>query len=210
MSAPYIKQPLLLLLLLLGSFSCHQEKPSTTRESRSESDEEATPLEKLVTPLYHRKNEPELKVPHLNAHQKANQLQATDWLMNSTTQMNARGYGLWPGCVTSFCISDRGNLPEGLISSYTTADSLFVEWQIKRNCCHSFACDYEILDNETVNLIAHEYGDNCGCYCTHRLRFSLSINCMGKEAKSSFEGLKYVTINGSYKALLQNPSTPAR
>jgi hypothetical protein len=70
-----------------------------------------------------------------------------------------------------------------ILSIKESSDSLIVQILLVGNCCHSFLCDAEIVDNTTVNLITIGYGTYCSCLCGYNLTCYFSKDGSGKYSK---------------------------
>lgn len=81
------------------------------------------------------------------------------------------------------------------------SSNLTIEVSIISNCCDHFLGEAEVVGGDTLNLMYHAYGGNCGCNCCFTLQYR--FNYWGKEEFP----LHHVTINGSMNkaAIVQSP-----
>lgn len=124
----------------------------------------------------------------------------TAWIPNTSNQLEAIGYGIFPKKVWAKC--EGKGIESGqneLISLTKTDTTLTVIYRVVSNCCFSFLCDLEIVDSNTLNLKYIEYGNVCGCTCYHSLSFELSVEDYDKEFLANFQKLKFLTLNGELK-----------
>jgi hypothetical protein len=100
------------------------------------------------------------------------------WTLN---QQIAKGYGLYLNSVS--------------LTPCKQNDKLTIEVKYWANCCHSFLCDLEVINDMTVNLIIYGYGATyCSCSCCFGLTYNISTMTVDE-----FDKLKYITINGNEK-----------
>lgn len=124
-------------------------------------------------------------------------LMGTTVLPWTKNQQIAKSYGLFLDKVSivELDCDDPALFKTQVLSVKESNDSLFICIELKGNCCHSFLCDIEILDDTTINLITHGYGTYCDCTCPFQLTYYFSD-------RRDFDGrklLKYVIINGNTK-----------
>jgi hypothetical protein len=124
------------------------------------------------------------------------------WTQN---QQIAKNYGLYLDTVSMTpCKQDLGARPNTIgevLSVNHHNDSLTIELNYWGNCCHSFLCDIEVRDDNTVNLIIHGYGATyCSCQCCFGLTYHLTT-FKGIE----FEKLKYIMVNDDEKTKMPIP-----
>ena len=120
------------------------------------------------------------------------------WTYN---QINAKGYGLNLENVT---LDPCENSEEAyfmerdeIISVIETENELNISIKIAANCCHSFLCDVDVIDEKTINLIMHGYGAYCACLCCFGLTFHFDI--IKDSEYLEYEKLKDIIINGQEK-----------
>ncbi|MDR0872040.1 MAG: hypothetical protein LBN27_01050 [Prevotellaceae bacterium] len=117
------------------------------------------------------------------------------WTIN---QQYAKGYGLYLENV-HFMPCEQNSQYEGekdkILSIAETESVLKIEIKLWGNCCHSFLCDVEIVNEKTINLITIGYGGSyCGCTCCFGLLFDFSIL-----KDEQYLKLEDITINGNEK-----------
>lgn len=134
-----------------------------------------------------------------------NILFGTTVLPNTYQQQIAKSYGLFLDSVSlNPCIQDFGIMDElksQVLGVIQRKDSMSVEVNYIGNCCHSFLCDVEIQNDDSINLIILGYGDMyCTCNCCYGLKFHFTTMEF-----DDFKKLKFITINGNLntKALLK-------
>jgi len=121
-------------------------------------------------------------------------------LPNTLHQEIAKNYGLYLQNVTLSPCSN-GELGEvkmksQVVSVLTSEKDWKIEIKHIGNCCHEFLCDVEIIDKETVNLVALGYGATyCFCDCCFGLVYEFETMAMPE-----LDSLKYVMINGDLQA----------
>jgi len=99
------------------------------------------------------------------------------------------------------CSRDTHGNEETKIESLLLSDStLIIGLKIIDNCCFSFICDIEILEDSVLNLIAYGYGEShCACYCCFGIDYHLTTNAYGDGKE--FEKVKAVMVNGDRRTL---------
>ena len=97
----------------------------------------------------------------------------------TSKQQNAKNYGLYLQNVTSEPCGNSGDRifseTDKITSVIETEDKLKISIKIIDNCCYSFLCDVEVIDEKTINLITHGYGSYCFCTCCFGLTFHFDI-----------------------------------
>ena len=72
------------------------------------------------------------------------------------------------------------------------------EWRIKAlvytNCCQDFLADISIEDDNTLNLIFHNYGTYCSCSCPFEITYKLRVMEFDRLKK-----IEFLEINGEAK-----------
>lgn len=120
----------------------------------------------------------------------------TGWLPYTDNQMNCRGYGLYPSTINiSECKPSREIKTTELINYVRTDSEIEVQWEIVDNCCYSFICDMEIVNDTILNLITQGYGTRCGCNCAYILTYNITINFLEPYRKENFKKLSYIILN---------------
>jgi hypothetical protein len=112
-------------------------------------------------------------------------------------QINAKNYGIdFLKTVTLNPCESSGEkvytMTDKILSIIETEDKLEVSIEISANCCHSFLCDVEIIDEKTINLITHGYGSWCACMCC----FGLTFHFDTMKNIENYSKLRYIIING--------------
>jgi len=117
------------------------------------------------------------------------------WTLN---QQITKSYGLYFDSLSMTLCQQKEEFWEmnkskpRVLSINHVKDNLTIEIKHWANCCHSFLCDIEVIDDTTLNLIIHGYGATyCACECCFGLTFHLTTLEV-----ENFDKLKYVTING--------------
>ncbi len=121
-------------------------------------------------------------------------LYGTMVLPDTRNQMIAKYYGISLDKVSiTECENNDFEPPQNdkILSIKESKDSLIVETLYVGNCCHSFLCDVEIIDN-TINLITHGYGTYCSCVCGYYLTFYFSRFDLDEYRK-----LRYIAIDNN-------------
>lgn len=126
-------------------------------------------------------------------------LKGTTVLPWTHNQQIAKGYGLYLDNVSqSDCKKDATaeRIPAKINSIINTGDELIIDINISDNCCYSFLCDVQILNESTINLIYYGYGTYCSCDCCFGLTYKFK-----KETELDLTKIKSVMINGIIKTL---------
>ena len=126
----------------------------------------------------------------------------TTVLPGTIRQQIATYYGLNLQKVTlESCQNDDGGYfeEEEIMSVTETEDKLYISIKIISNCCYSFLCDVEIIDDKTINLITLGYGAYCSCNCCFGLTFDFDILFDISEEKENYSKLESIIINGQEK-----------
>jgi len=127
-------------------------------------------------------------------------LHGTTVLPWTSNQQYAKGYGLYIEKVEiSPCRQgERPKEQEEVISAVQTDTTLILQLNILGNCCHSFLCDIQVINDTTINLIQYGYGATyCACICCFGLTYEFSL----MREYSEFDKLKNVMINGDERTL---------
>lgn len=129
-------------------------------------------------------------------------LHGTTVLPWTGNQQNAKGYGLYLDKV-EIAPCQQGERPkeeEEVLSVSQTDTTLTIQLNILGNCCHSFLCDIQIVNDSIVNLIQYGYGGSyCACICCFGLTYEFTL----MREYSEFEKLKKIMINGDERTLRQ-------
>ena len=125
----------------------------------------------------------------------------TTVLPETGNQQGAMNYGLYLQKVTfEPCQLDNGYSDEEEIMSVTETEyKLYISIKIVDNCCYSFLCDVEVIDDKTINLITLGYGAYCACNCCFGLTFDFDILFDISEEKENYSKLESIIINGQEK-----------
>jgi len=127
----------------------------------------------------------------------------TAWITNTSNQLEALSYGLYPFNVESECKIkgiESGN--DELVSISQSDSMIVVEYNVATNCCFSFLCDFEVTDSVTLDLKYISYGSICGCTCYHTLKYVIKKEFYDEGEKSKFKNLRYITLNGELRRKL--------
>ncbi|MHB1278838.1 MAG: hypothetical protein ACYC1Q_10605 [Bacteroidia bacterium] len=115
-------------------------------------------------------------------------------------QQNAKGCGLYLNKVEiAPCRNGERPKEKEEVNLVTQSDStLIISLSILGNCCHSFLCDVQVVNDSTINLIQYGYGASyCACTCCFGLSYEFSL----LRGSSEFEKLMNVMINGDERTL---------
>jgi len=83
-------------------------------------------------------------------------------------------------------------LPTTIRSIEETDSTLIIDIQLIANCCHSFLCDVEILEDSVINLLYIGYGaEYCACNCCYGIQFIFAVS---HDNYSDFNKLRSVMI----------------
>lgn len=113
-------------------------------------------------------------------------------------QQIAKGFGIQLQDVKS---SDCNGAIEPTVNSVVAVvendTALQIELKIFGNCCHSFLCDVEIVDESIINLKFYGYGGTyCACDCCYGLKYNFQ-----KWDFENYKFLKSVMINDDKRTL---------
>lgn len=127
-------------------------------------------------------------------------LHGTTVLPWTANQQLAKGYGLYLDKVR-IASCRQGEKPkelEEVVSVATTGKTLIIQLNILGNCCHSFLCDVQIVNDSIVNLLHYGYGATyCSCFCCFGLTYEFSL----ERDSTDLDRLKKVMINGDERTL---------
>ena len=127
------------------------------------------------------------------------ELSGTTILPSTINQQIAKGYGLYLKSV-KITECDNESEPTGIeeVNEIIETDStLIIKTKINGNCCHDFLCDINIINDNTINLIHHGYGESyCSCNCCFGLTYEFSTMRI-----DNYEKIKLVMINGKKNTL---------
>lgn len=113
-------------------------------------------------------------------------------------QQFAKNFGLLLETATITECKETGK-PTGneVVNIAETDTSLSIELKIFGNCCHSFLCDLEIVNDSIVNLKYYGYGATyCSCDCCYGLTYNIE-----KWNFEDYKFLKSVMINGDTQTI---------
>ncbi|WP_163307854.1 hypothetical protein [Dysgonomonas sp. 521] len=122
-------------------------------------------------------------------------LYGTMVLPQSAKQLTLFGHGLTLDSVSIRECKNNDFEPSSkdeILSIKESGDSLIVEILLEGNCCHSFLCDAEIVDNTTINLITIGYGTYCSCMCGYELTY-----CFSRYDYGGYGKLEDIIIDGN-------------
>lgn len=114
-------------------------------------------------------------------------------------QQQAKAYGIFLDKVTkSDCKKDATaeRIPAKINHIINKTDELHIDINISDNCCYSFLCDIEIVNESTINLIYYGYGTYCDCDCCFGLTYKFK-----KDTDFDSKKIKAVMINGLKQTL---------
>ena len=125
-------------------------------------------------------------------------LYGTTILPWTSSQQMAKNFGLAFQRVSNTGCKQTGKPTVNEIVSIAETDTtLSIELKIWGNCCHSFLCDLEIVDNSIVNLKYYGYGaTNCDCDRCYGLTYTFE-----KWDFKEYKLLKGVMINGDKQTM---------
>lgn len=120
------------------------------------------------------------------------------WTVN---QQLAKNFGLYLDKVSiTECKQELGKRPDEknqVVSVTESKDSLIIEIKLWGNCCHSFLCDLQVVDDKTINLITYGYGATyCSCTCCYGLTFHIATMRVDEYKK-----LETIMVNNDRKTL---------
>jgi hypothetical protein len=125
-------------------------------------------------------------------------LYGTTVLPWTNSQQIAKNFGIVLQTVTGTDCKQSGK-PTGneVVNIAETDTSLKIELKIFGNCCHSFLCDLEIVDDSIVNLKYYGYGATyCSCDCCYGLTYNIE-----KWKFDDYKLLKSVMVNGDRRTI---------
>jgi hypothetical protein len=125
-------------------------------------------------------------------------LYGTTVLPWTNSQQIAKNFGIVLQTVTSTDCKQSGKPTGNEVVNITETDtSLKIELKIFGNCCHSFLCDLEIVDDSIVNLKYYGYGATyCSCDCCYGLTYNIE-----KWKFDDYKLLKSVMVNGDRRTI---------
>ena len=128
-----------------------------------------------------------------------NILIGNDILPQTPNQQGAKNYGLF---FEDFKVKDCQESEIPRPNKIIGIEKNKKEWNIKAlvytNCCQDFLADISVDNDNTLNLIFHNYGMYCFCSCPFELTYKIRIMEFDDLKK-----IKYLTINGETKTELK-------
>ncbi len=120
-------------------------------------------------------------------------LYGTTVLPWTNSQQIAKNFGIVLQTVTRTDCKQSGKPTENEVVNITETDtSMKIELKIFGNCCHSFLCDLEIVDDAIINLKYYGYGATyCSCDCCYGLTYNIE-----KWNFDDYKLLKSIMVNG--------------
>ena len=120
-------------------------------------------------------------------------------LTQTYNQQVAKGYGLFLKAIE---VADcKGTEPTEL-NEITKFDKSSNQWTIKThvnaNCCQNFLVDIKVDDENTLNLIYHNYGTYCFCGCVFELSYIIDVMDLDDLSK-----IESILINGDERTRIQ-------
>ncbi|WP_397362379.1 hypothetical protein [Olleya sp. R77988] len=171
-----MKRTFLIFIILIFSYSC---------KNQSEKKLESEPITKIDS----------TEIESV----KKFELSGTTILPSTINQQIAKGYGLYLKSV-KITECDNESEPTGIeevIEIIETDSTLIIKTKINGNCCHDFLCDINIINDNTINLIHHGYGESyCSCNCCFGLTYEFSTMRI-----DNYQKIKFVMINGKKNTL---------
>jgi len=74
-------------------------------------------------------------------------------------------------------------------------DAFSIDFSIVENCCSTFLCEAEIINESTLNIIYHPFGSNCSCNCKFELNYTFTIDDSLEEIGQKRTTIKYIQFN---------------
>jgi hypothetical protein len=74
---------------------------------------------------------------------------------------------------------------------------LSVDFNFRDECGSDFLCEVELVDNNTLNLIYHQFGAYTSCLCCYGLKYNFNI--IIEDQNGSEPNIEFITINGKEK-----------
>ena len=120
-------------------------------------------------------------------------------LTQTYNQQVAKGYGLFLKAIE---VEDCKSTEPTELNEITKFDKSSNKWTIKThvnaNCCQDFLVDIKVDDENTLNLIYHNYGMYCSCDCLFELTYIVDIMDFDDLSK-----IKSILINGDERTRIQ-------
>lgn len=142
-----------------------------------------------------------------------NTLIGTTVLAGSTLNLNAKwNHGLWLKVIqSSECMPlSETTLPTKINSIQQPHDSiLVVSIRTDGRCNCSFLGEINVLDGNTIDIIATEYGtdDDGMCRCSYDLNYTIELV---NRLDFPYDQLKYISVNGGGKQPLPKLRIPRK
>lgn len=70
-----------------------------------------------------------------------------------------------------------------------------IDFSIVENCCSEFLCEAEIVDETTLNIIYHPFGNHCSCNCKFEIKYTFTIDNSLEEIGEQITTIKHVQFN---------------
>ncbi len=76
-----------------------------------------------------------------------------------------------------------------------TENGFIIDFTIVENCCSEFLCEAEIVDETTLNIIYHPFGNHCSCNCKFEIKYTFTIDNSLEEIGQQVTEINYVQFN---------------
>lgn len=76
-----------------------------------------------------------------------------------------------------------------------TENGFIIDFIIVENCCSEFLCEAEIVDETTLNIIYHPFGNHCSCNCKFEIKYTFTIDNSLQEIGKQITTIKHVQFN---------------
>lgn len=120
-------------------------------------------------------------------------------LTQTYNQQVAKGYGLFLKEIeVEDCKSTEPTELNEIIEFDRSSNKWTVKTMINANCCQDFLVDIKVENENTLNLIFHNYGMYCSCSCLFELTYKIDIMDFDDLSK-----IKSVIINGDERTRIQ-------
>ncbi|WP_046756897.1 hypothetical protein [Kordia jejudonensis] len=112
---------------------------------------------------------------------------------------NVDGYVLTSAAVSS-CENSGGGIEnpddDKKITKITNAEDRFlIEFTVVENCCSEFLCEAEIVDETTLNILYHPFGNHCSCECKFEMKYTFTVNTSLEAIGEKLTEITHVQFN---------------
>ncbi len=120
-------------------------------------------------------------------------------LTETSNQQGAKNFGLFfEDFKVKDCHASEVPKPNKIIGIEKEKEKWNIKILVYSNCCQDFLADISVENDNTLNLIFHNYGMFCSCSCPFELTYKIRVMEFDDLKK-----IKFLTLNGETKTELK-------